>query len=53
VPLSEQVSQLLGGHPEGDHEGEVEQQLQRGGGTVRLVGVAPGHAGDTMRQRLR
>jgi hypothetical protein len=53
VPLGEQVRQLLGGHSEADHEGEVEQQLQWGGGTVRLVGVAAGHANDTMGERLR
>jgi hypothetical protein len=47
------VGQLLGGHPEGDHEGEVEQQLQRGRGPVRLVRVAPDHAGDPMGERPR
>ena len=44
VVLGQEVGQLVGHDPEGDHEGEVEQQLERGGRAVRLVGVAPAHA---------
>ncbi|WP_460886518.1 hypothetical protein [Promicromonospora xylanilytica] len=34
---------LLPRHAEPDHERQVEQQLQRGGGPRRLVRVAAGH----------
>ncbi len=45
VALAHQVSELVGRLAEGDHECEVEQQLERGGCAVRLRGVAPRHAG--------
>ena len=49
IPLprwpSATMGQLVGGLPEGGDEREVEQQLQRRRGPVRLVGVASGHPG--------
>jgi hypothetical protein len=48
VILSEVVRELVGRDPERDHERQVEQQLERRGGTVALLGVAPGHAHDAM-----
>ena len=50
VVLGDAVGQLGRDGRDADHEAEVEQQLQRGGGPVRLVGIAageraaPGHA---------
>ena len=51
VVLRQVVRQLVGRDPERDHEGQVEEQLQRRGRTVVLVRVAPGHAGDAVSER--
>ena len=48
VALGEIVGELVGGLAERDHEGEVVQQLQRGGGPVLLVLVAPNEATDAV-----
>lgn len=40
VPLGERVVQLRGGLADGDHEAEVEQQLERGRDAVVLTPVA-------------
>ena len=50
VPLGQQMGRLVPGDAECDHEGQVEQQLQRGGDPARLVRVAPGHPDDPVGQ---
>ncbi len=45
MALRERVHQPGAGLGDGDDEAEVEEQLQRGGGTVELVGAASSHGG--------
>ena len=50
VALGDEVRQLVGGLAEGDHERQVVEQLERRGGAVRLVRVAPAQRPTTMTQ---
>ena len=48
VVLGQLMGELGGRDAEADHKREVEQQLQRRRGPVRLMRVAPGHAANAM-----
>ena len=49
VVLDQRVRELVGRGAEGDHEREVEEQLERGRGPVDLGHVAAGHPDDAVR----
>jgi hypothetical protein len=38
------MGELIRSHSEGNHEGQIVKQLQRCGGTISLVRIAPAHA---------
>src|SRR5687767_14375888 len=48
MPLGEQVRQFVRGGPERNDEGQVEEQLERGGGAVVLGRVAAAHPDPAM-----
>ena len=48
VALRQRMGELGGREPEGDHEGQVEQQFERRRDAVRLVWIASAHAPGVM-----